>query len=294
MIGKTCFLGQPSACGVTHGSRNGLETELFQIFLGRYVIGTDISKTAPFFGLIQHEMHKDLPLEIVPQESLGFVFSNSWDHTMDPFLMFKAWAKSMHPRSIMITEKQRSSGNKPTASDPCAMTKDEIIDLVTKVRPDYDDHPLVYCGELQLNYFPKAAYVSDFGVFQGTATCLRNDDQNFIHLTDSGGNPRPLNHLIFARSRSESHLLSVRQAVHAINVSMNSRDLSVSEALFCLEPLFSSAKIDIRKEIVMPVLSRIVLGNALKSQVLGDSKTDYSGEDEIKQDLEFSTSLKQV
>ena len=83
LISKTCFLGQQSACGVTHGSRNGLETELFQKFLGKYVVGTDISKTAPFFGLIQHDMHNDLSLEIAPPQSLGFVFSNSWDHTMN-------------------------------------------------------------------------------------------------------------------------------------------------------------------------------------------------------------------
>ena len=165
---------------------------------------------------------------------------------------------------------------------------EEIVECVTAIRPDSDDYPLAYCGKLQLKYFPKSAYVSDFNVFQGTATCLRADNQSFMYLTDFNGNPRPLNHLIFARSSSESHLLNVRQVVSAINASMNSRDLSISEALFCLDPLFSSVKIDVLREIVSPTLSRIVLGNALKATVFGDTKKDYSGEDEIRQDVRSS------
>jgi len=285
LVIDTCFLGQLSACGVTHGSRNGLETTLFQKFLRRWVIGTDISRSAPFFDLIQHDMHEELPAEIAPLLSLGFVFSNSWDHTYDPFLLFQTWLKSMHPRSVLIIEKQYSSGRVATISDPCSLSETEIIDIITQIQPDHDEAPAVYCGKLQLNYFPLSAYDGQFGVYSGTATCLTQIDSNYLALTDFSGNLRPLNHLIFVRSCSSSHIARVKQVVHSINSAMNSKDLLISQSLFCMDPKFPSQRINIIDDILKPVLSRILLANSLQEKVFNSATSDRSDAGEIEDHL---------
>lgn len=82
--------------GLCHGVRNGYEVRKLRSLLPFDIQGTDISETA---ASIEHcmvwDMHEAKPEWI---GRVDFMYSNSWDHTYDPLLLFSRWAECLSAR----------------------------------------------------------------------------------------------------------------------------------------------------------------------------------------------------
>ena len=82
--------------GLCHGVRNGYEVRKLRGLLQLDIRGTDISDTARD---IEHcmvwDMHETKPEWI---GAVDFIYSNSWDHTYDPSLLFSRWAACLSKR----------------------------------------------------------------------------------------------------------------------------------------------------------------------------------------------------
>lgn len=95
-----------------HGTRNGSELEWFAKRVpDAEILGTDIAETATQFPrTIQWDFH-DM------REDWGgkwdIVYTNSWDHAMEPERAMKAWADSLAPGGILYLEygKGHDTGN---------------------------------------------------------------------------------------------------------------------------------------------------------------------------------------
>lgn len=82
--------------GLCHGVRNGYEViKIKSLLEGVEVVGTEISETADDFdSVIQWDFHE------VKDEWVGkvdFIYSNSWDHSYDPELLFDRWMSCLSP-----------------------------------------------------------------------------------------------------------------------------------------------------------------------------------------------------
>jgi hypothetical protein len=128
------FRSRHSAAGVglCHGVRNGYEVRKLRALLpGLDIIGTDISETAQHVpNCIVWDMH-DLKPEWVG--AIHLIYSNSWDHTYDPRLLFKAWSESLAPDGRLYlsytplhSEKGVSAQSKVDVFG-CSLT--ELVDL---------------------------------------------------------------------------------------------------------------------------------------------------------------------
>lgn len=114
-----------------HGTRNGVEQELFKKYLpDSEVLGTEISETATQFpNTIQWDFHE------VKSDWIGkcdLMFSNSWDHSYDPEKLFKAWASCVSKGGLMAIE--HNVGHEPDkvgALDPFGISFQGLVDLVT-------------------------------------------------------------------------------------------------------------------------------------------------------------------
>lgn len=124
-------VGQPKL-GICHGVRNGYEVRRLRERLGPGVIGTDISETAASVpNCIVWDMHEVKP------EWLGevdFIYSNSWDHSYDPPMMFARWASCLSARGILYatwTVNHSDSGvTEETAVDAFGCSLDELIGVL--------------------------------------------------------------------------------------------------------------------------------------------------------------------
>jgi len=77
--------------GLCHGVRNGYEVRKLRALLPTIdILGTDISETA---GSLPHCLVWDMH-EVQPDwvGATDFMYSNSWDHTYDPALLFSRWS----------------------------------------------------------------------------------------------------------------------------------------------------------------------------------------------------------
>lgn len=104
--------------GICHGTRRGLEQAAFREYLSCEVIGTEISDTASQFPhTIQWDFH-----EVKPEwlNAADFIYSNSWDHSYDPDLLFRSWMSCVRVNGIMILE-HSSQQIHVTELDPLGM-----------------------------------------------------------------------------------------------------------------------------------------------------------------------------
>lgn len=102
--------------GLCHGTRRGVEQQLFSDALGCDVLGTEIADTATDFpNTIQWDFH------VVKSDWLGscdFVYSNSLDHAIDPHKALAAWLSCLKPGGVLVVEwthavgKRRKKANK--------------------------------------------------------------------------------------------------------------------------------------------------------------------------------------
>ena len=92
--------------GICHGVRNGFEVKVLRQILDCNVIGTEISDTATQFeNVVQwdfHERNADW------QGKCDFVYSNSWDHSYDPFNVFKTWGEMLNPQGVLYLQWTRN------------------------------------------------------------------------------------------------------------------------------------------------------------------------------------------
>lgn len=90
--------------GICHGTRQGLEQVWFSKHLdgNSTVIGTEISDTATEFpNTIQWDFH-DVKDEWI--RKIDFIYSNSWDHSYDPKVLFPAWVSCLRPGGMMLVD----------------------------------------------------------------------------------------------------------------------------------------------------------------------------------------------
>ena len=113
---------------ICHGTRNGGEMKLFlKRFPKAYIIGTEISDNAyQFEHTVQHDF------TIPKEEWIGkadLVYSNSFDHTIDPEKTIQTWRDQLNPTGTMYLEynQGQSVGNE---SDPLDATIEEVEKLI--------------------------------------------------------------------------------------------------------------------------------------------------------------------
>lgn len=123
------------AFGLCHGVRNGFEVRVLRRLLpGVDIRGTDISATA---AAVPHcfvwDMHEVQPEWI---GSVDFLYSNSWDHTYDPALLFSRWSQCLSSRGRLYVPYtvQHSADGVTTDSkyDAFGCSLDELLPILQR------------------------------------------------------------------------------------------------------------------------------------------------------------------
>ena len=121
--------------GLCHGVRNGYEVRQLRRLLPRVdIIGTDISGTA---ARIPHCIVWDMH-DVKPEwrGAVDFMYSNSWDHTYDPDLLFARWSECLSPSGLLYlayTDLHSERGVVETSkSDPFGCSLDELTQIVQR------------------------------------------------------------------------------------------------------------------------------------------------------------------
>ncbi len=104
--------------GLCHGARNGYEVvRLKSLLKGLDVLGTDISDAAEEVpGVIQWDFHE------VKEEWIGkvdFIYSNSWDHSYDPELLFERWMSCLTENGRCFVHWTRGHSEKGVKGPDC-------------------------------------------------------------------------------------------------------------------------------------------------------------------------------
>jgi hypothetical protein len=117
-----------------HGTRNGKEQRLFRELYphAEEIIGTEISDTATQFpDTIQHDFHKPIDRLL---GKCDLIYSNSFDHSYDPKLCLRMWAKHLSEHGILALEIMvGEENNKSKPSDPLEIYQQEVEVLGLKV-----------------------------------------------------------------------------------------------------------------------------------------------------------------
>lgn len=127
--GKIIKKHKPEADNIIcHGTRNAAEQKYFKdAFQEAYIIGTEISETAEQFPMtVQHDF--TLPRDEWLNK-FDIVYSNSFDHTIDPEKTLETWANQLANDGILALEynERESDGS---AMDPLDARLSEVIDMV--------------------------------------------------------------------------------------------------------------------------------------------------------------------
>lgn len=121
--------------GLCHGTRRGVEQQLFKKYLGCKVLGTEISDTAQEFpDTIEWDFHEVKDEWI---NACDFVYSNSLDHAMSPKKAIKSWLSCLTDDGYLIIEWAESVGTrqkKSKKSDPFMAKHTEITDMIYAAR----------------------------------------------------------------------------------------------------------------------------------------------------------------
>jgi hypothetical protein len=123
------------ANGLCHGVRNGYEVQMLRRLLPEMdIIGTDISETAATVPhCIVWDMH-DLKPEWIG--AIDFMYSNSWDHSFNPPLLFSRWAECLSPSGrlyLPYTELHSERGaTEDTKFDVFGCSLDELIRILQR------------------------------------------------------------------------------------------------------------------------------------------------------------------
>jgi len=86
--------------GICHGGRNGREVLQLRKYLAIDVIGTDIASTAEELPhVIVWDFHEVKPEWV---DAVDFIYSNSFDHTYDPYYCLKQWMSCIKPGGMCL------------------------------------------------------------------------------------------------------------------------------------------------------------------------------------------------
>ncbi|MEL6977400.1 MAG: hypothetical protein AAGM38_01820 [Pseudomonadota bacterium] len=131
------FLTQRSTLvkfGLCHGVRRGVEQAWFEKHIGGGVdvLGTEISETATRFPkTIEWDFHETKPEWI---ESCDFIYSNSWDHAMDPERAFSNWVMCLKSDGVLLLEHTKFHTPKHVSpADPFGVSCDGLVTFVNKI-----------------------------------------------------------------------------------------------------------------------------------------------------------------
>ena len=114
---------------ICHGTRNGGEQKIFKKYYpDAYIIGTEISETATQFEMtIQHDF------AIPKAEWIGkfdILYSNSFDHSLDPKKTIETWKEQISPDGRIFVEWDFANNTQSSLSDPVSGTTEEFINLL--------------------------------------------------------------------------------------------------------------------------------------------------------------------
>jgi hypothetical protein len=119
--------------GLCHGVRNGYEVRVLRRLMpGLDIIGTDIADTVSAIpNCIVWDMHETKPEWT---GAIDFMYSNSWDHTYDPAVLFRRWSGCLSTGGrlyLPYTELQSERGvTERTKIDVFGCSLNELVDIV--------------------------------------------------------------------------------------------------------------------------------------------------------------------
>ena len=139
-----------------HGTRNGTEQKYFKSFFpNAFVLGTEISSTAHEFPMtVQHDF------TMQKEEWIGkfdIIYSNSFDHSIDPEKTIRVWSEQLSKTGRMYLEyaEKQSIGND---ADPLDATAKEVetmlennLSIVGKITNGVKHHGIVFICERKDN-----------------------------------------------------------------------------------------------------------------------------------------------
>ena len=121
--------------GLCHGSRNGAEVRFFNQYLPKFeILGTDVSHTAKYIdGMIVWDFHK------IKKEWLGnvdFIYTNSFDHTYDPYKCLKAWLSCLSDNGVCfihinLISMEKNLNCNTNKGDCFSATNEEMIEIIS-------------------------------------------------------------------------------------------------------------------------------------------------------------------
>ena len=124
---------QPEANAIIcHGTRNGAEQKMFQQrYPNAEIIGTEISETATQFPMTVQWDFTNQKDEWVGK--FDIVYSNAFDHSMDPEATLKTWVDQMSPEGCLFIEHSESPiNNVSSAADPLEISHRELELMFTR------------------------------------------------------------------------------------------------------------------------------------------------------------------
>ena len=125
-ISKECPFASQILC---HGTRAGAEQKYFLKYLpNAEIIGTEIGDNALEYKMtIQHDFNKQLPEFI---NRFDIVYSNSFDHSINPKETLKVWGNQLNNNGKLFLEFNERDSVKNYAPDPVYATNKEIEKLL--------------------------------------------------------------------------------------------------------------------------------------------------------------------
>ena len=115
---------------ICHGTRNGAELDMFKKAIPSlyHIIGTEISHTAKQFpNTIQHDFHNQIPSYV---NKFDIVYSNSIDHSYDPFKALKTWTEQVNQNGLLCIELATGHENRMRELDPLEISPKELTQII--------------------------------------------------------------------------------------------------------------------------------------------------------------------
>lgn len=115
-----------------HGTRRGLEQQYFKDFLGDgiEILGTEISDTATTYAdTIEWDFHN---VKYTWLNYYDIVYSNSFDHSYDPYKCIDQWMSCLNSNGVCIVEYSPLCDTKLTNVDCFAGSLDDYKKLFSK------------------------------------------------------------------------------------------------------------------------------------------------------------------
>lgn len=127
---KSIYERKPEASVILcHGTRNAKEQKHFkELYPDANILGTEISKTASQFEMtIRHDFQEELVSHF---KMCDIVYSNSFDHSINPEKTIRTWINQLNPTGMLFIEVALGIHNISKRSDPLSIEISEIEQIV--------------------------------------------------------------------------------------------------------------------------------------------------------------------